>query len=382
MVCNFKFEVSIIEGKTNENKLRVKKAHKRVIKKQRQYKRLVSQIVRIIMLVIIALLLVCAGMKIKKETSVEYKKKSDVSYKVYLKDNEYYDEQYLDQDMKYIANLIDHLEVNFRSTFSIDELSDVRYKYSIDAYVNVTESTNDEKTLYSKTFTLIDNKTKSETGVRNISINENVKVNYQEYNEMVEAFKTSYGLSANSVLLLELKVEIDCKPSTFEKSFSDAYTSKIDIPLGSPTIDISIDKSNNDTAMTKTEYAQYDYSKYFYYVAIILIILAFILFRGMIKYTKRINENKKPYDDYINKLLREHGRAIIRINDCGIIEESTVIEVKTFEELINIHNSTKQPIACVEDFKEQDNEKTIFFIKYNGDIYRYTVEKKNFVNYI
>lgn len=372
--------MSIIERETNEKNINERKEHKRIIKKQRQYTRLMSQIARIMILLIVSILLVCCGINIKKETSVNYQKNNNIDYKVYLKENEYYEDEYLDKDMQYIANLIDYIEVNFKSVFSLDELSDIQYKYSIDAYVTVTDPTNDEKTLYNKTFNLVDSKTKTENAVRNIAINEIVKVNYQEYNDIVKAFKTSYGLSANSTLLLELKVDVNCTPCTFEKSFTDTYTSKLTAPLSLQTVSISLDKDNTNKDITKTEYTPSEYSKYFYCLAVVPAIFALILLRGLIKYVRRLNENKKPYAEYVNKILREYDRAIIQIKEGYVFEGSTIIEVKTFEELLNIHDSTNQPIACVEDFTEPNNEKTIFFIKNNEDIYRYIVEEKNFAS--
>lgn len=368
--------MSIIDNSTNEKKIN------RTIKKQRQYSRLISQLVRIIVLMIVAVLLVCFGINIKRERSVKYQKNNNVSYKVYLKDNEYYDEKYLEQDMQYIANLIDYIKVNFKSVFNINELSDVQYKYSIIAHVQVTDPSNSEKTLYSKNFNLVNNKSKTENGVKSISINEDVEVNYQEYNDMVKTFKTSYGISANSLLLLELKVDVTCTPCTFKNSFSETYTSKLTVPLTSQTVDITVDKSNANKESTKYEQEPSNYSKYLCGIAIIPALLALILFIGMIQYIMSLNENKKPYSAYINKILREYDRAIIQIKEGYVFGDSTIIEVKTFDELLNIHDSINQPIACVEDSTDIDNKKTIFFIKNNEDIYRYIVEESNFANNI
>lgn len=375
--------MSTIEKTTNEKiSNRKRDEHRRIIKKQRQYNRLMSQIIRIVILMIFAVILICFGINIKAENSVKYQKNNNIAYKVYLKDNEYYDEEYLDQDMQYIANLIDYIQVNFKSVFSLDELCDIQYKYSINAYINVTDPANNDKNLYSKTFNLVNNKSKIENGVRSIAINENVKVDYQEYNDIVKTFKTSYGLSANSILLLELKVDVNCTPCTFNNSFSDTYTSRLTAPLTTQTVNISLDKSSSNKDVTKVEYLPSDYSKYFYIAAAIPALLSLVLFIGMIKYVKKLNKNKKPYADYINKILREYDRAIIQIKEGYVFKDSTIIDVKTFDELLNIHDSTNQPIACVEDFSEIDNEKTIFFIKNNEDIYRYIVEKINFASNI
>ena len=39
------------------------------------------------------------------------------NYKIYLKDNNYYKQNYLDKDMSYIANLIDYISINYNYKF-------------------------------------------------------------------------------------------------------------------------------------------------------------------------------------------------------------------------------------------------------------------------
>ena len=57
------------------------------------------------------------------EHTIKYSEGSKIDYKVYLKDNDFYDKEYLNKNMMYVANLIKNIEIDFNYNFSIDEKS-------------------------------------------------------------------------------------------------------------------------------------------------------------------------------------------------------------------------------------------------------------------
>ena len=59
---------------------------------------------------------------------INYDEKSDVDYKVLLKDNEFYQENYLEKDKGYVSSLIDNIEAEFKYDLNFDR--NIKYKYS------------------------------------------------------------------------------------------------------------------------------------------------------------------------------------------------------------------------------------------------------------
>ena len=49
---------------------------------------------------------------ITKGKTIKYHDKSAIDYKVYLKDNDFYENKYLDKNMAYVASLIDKININ------------------------------------------------------------------------------------------------------------------------------------------------------------------------------------------------------------------------------------------------------------------------------
>ena len=77
---------------------------------------------------------------------VTYDETSNIEYKVYLKENNFFEDNYLDANKQYIASLIDYIDSNFIYKLSLDE-KDVEYKYSyrIEAVVDVKEKNSNDK---------------------------------------------------------------------------------------------------------------------------------------------------------------------------------------------------------------------------------------------
>ena len=65
-----------------------------------------------------------------EKEEIVYRETSTVNYKVYLKDNNFYETQYLEDGMAYVASLIDKIHINYdySLTSSIKSNIDVDYK--------------------------------------------------------------------------------------------------------------------------------------------------------------------------------------------------------------------------------------------------------------
>ena len=77
--------------------------------------------------------------------SINYNEKSNIDYKVYLKDNDFYDEEFLGKDQAYVASLIDNIEVDFKYKLNM-ETEDIEFKYSyyVTAKLEIIDKTSNE----------------------------------------------------------------------------------------------------------------------------------------------------------------------------------------------------------------------------------------------
>lgn len=348
--------------------------------KKRSYKRVISQIVRILVLIAVVAVLIYLGIIVKTTKRVKYDESNNIAYKVYLKENQFYDEKFLSENMQYVASLIDYIEVDFSSLFNIDEVSNIDYKYSVKGTLNIADANNNGKILFSKDEVLLEEKTNKVENNKSFNISEKIKVKYQNYNNLAQSFKSTYRVNTNSTLDLELKVEFQAKPDSFNNNFTDSYTSNISIPLDSLTINVESDTKDNNFSTSKTEVSSSALSYVLYVLAACILLFTLALLPGTIKVVKSDIWYTKPYEAYINTILREYDRAITEIKGTYDFDGFVIFDVKSFEALIGIYDSINQPIICIRDNTKENQRETIFFIKNNNDIYRFIVNEENFIN--
>lgn len=180
--------------------------------------RLILNLVAIIMLFVLALTIFLSSITIRSRSSMAYNQSSNLNYNVSLKENDYYNDENLNQNMQYIASLIDYIDVDFNYNFNASNTFDYTYTYYIESYVSVTDGEDDSKVIYSKIDKLTDPVTVANDNSSGFNINQNVRINYDEYNDLVKEFKSTYGLSADSNLVLSLRLEIKDKTGTVIRS--------------------------------------------------------------------------------------------------------------------------------------------------------------------
>ena len=90
--------------------------------------RVVLGLLAIILLTAITTLSFRWGVQLETINSIYYNEKSDLDYKVYLKENNYFQEKYLGKDRQYIAGLIDYISADFKYELNASNPFDYQYR--------------------------------------------------------------------------------------------------------------------------------------------------------------------------------------------------------------------------------------------------------------
>jgi hypothetical protein len=296
-----------------------------------------------------------------------------VDYTVYLKDNDFYTNKYLkkgdSEANNYIASLIDTFDVNFVYNSSYSRLIDYEYEYKIDCKILVTDKYDNSKVLYSKDESLLDTQ-RSFGKNSNISINEDVTIDYGKYNSYVSAFKDKYSLDVESSLIITMNIttkgsygvkEIPVKTSTLTMT----------IPLTKNTIDISINTSelsnNYDIAVNESIIG----NKFLFSLGIGLCSVAVIAFVLILLLNRKKND---IYRKTVDGILKNYDRLIITSSQPSI-EESTYknkVRVMSIEELLDVNELTKEPIIY---YEVEPNNKSYFIILKQDTLYKLTISR-------
>lgn len=331
-------------------------------------KRFVFVILMFLISYVLCLFVATKTIEKEKTNPITYTDMNQIKYKVYLKENELYKEKYLGMNRAYVANLIDNINIDYDYMFNIGKETNMDFTYKIIAELIIENSkgTNfvDEK------YTLKESEMAKLNNGGTFAINENVVIDYGYYNRLANKFKTETGIDITGYLNIYLEVQKETDKSLNYK-IHDITKSNIKIPLSERAIEINFDSNNNEITKQVIPTGKSKFNLRFLIYEIILFAISLISLVGMIKYAGLLMKPKKPYDKYVNKILKNYDRMIVETKTAIDISKYNIIEIRNFSELLDVRDNLKLPIIYYNIVK---HEKGIFYIKNNLDIYSYVVK--------
>lgn len=333
------------------------------------YSRLLINIVILLSSFIMLYWIFTISFKITPEETLNYKVTSNLDYKIYLKDNDFYENEYLEKDMIYVASLIDKIKVNFKYNFDADKYLDLNFLYNIKAKLLIQDASMTHN-YYQKEYTLMDNKKLNIKQVKNQTIEENIDLDYNFYNEIASTFRSQYGIDATSKLVVYLTVTNNSDNKNISLNGKDTIT--MEIPLSEKSININI--KYNDLNNSKHIINNLSINVNNYYYIIIITILIIIIIISTIRLTKlltKLKTKKNKYDKYIKKLLTEYDRLISETATYPKTDNLEIIKIIKFQELVDIRDNLKLPIMY---YQIQKHQKSWFYITHENKMYLHIVK--------
>lgn len=327
-----------------------------------------------IIFIVLAYLFFDRGINVKTKIFVTYQEKSDITYKVYLHDNDIYSKRYLNMNERYLANLVDDIDINFvyNSLFS-RELNGY-YTYSVtSALVGYTDDINEslfrkEDILLNKTVPL------NQNNLSEIKINDKVIIDYDKYFNELKKYNDEYNTKISGYLEVLMKINENLDFFGNERIIKDAKEMKLIIPLSYETFKISIQNDNNNVDK------YYDFSKKEKINFIFLVIGAFCLSVGISFFALTIRNMINESHDEINyrkelqRIINNNSEILVKVKKFYSKHKYNLIYVASFAELMDAYRRVENPISYKEVKK---NEETIFLMidEDNAWIYRLVKNK-------
>ena len=309
-----------------------------------------------------------------QEQYIDYTETTNLDYRVYLKENKFYEEKYLEKGMLYVASLIDKIDIDFLYNFNISEKVDLDFKYNITGVLSITDS--DGKNVYlTKDYQLLEDKSFSLKGEQDRTIKENIVIDYGAYNKLANSFKSTYGLDTASKLTVYLNVD---KTSVNQdiKDVEKANNMLIEIPLSQRSVSISMDYKdiNRNSSLVKKSSVSVNNVAFIIIGAILILAALFGLYK-LLKLLGLLSPKKSAYDKYIAKMMRQYDRLIVVHYTCPDLSKYNVIKIKEFNELLDMRDNLKVPIMY---YNVTDHQKSYFYILNNNDLYLLVLKSVDF----
>ena len=338
---------------------------KKAKRRKKIVERLTFDIITFLILLIIGTLLLNKSLQFENEKIVRYSEKSNLDYKVYLKKNDFYEEEYLGKDMLYVASLIDKLVIDFDYAFSSEEKENIDFTYTIVAKLSIDNPTG-TKSYFEKSYTLLNNKTVNMKDTTGQSIKEEISVDYPYYNTLANSFKNQYGVDADSKLTIYMLVN---KKNTEESNFilDSSSVMNIVVPLSERSVDIKMDyKDINETSqiIKKQSMTVNDYIPLA--MSVIFILLSLIMMIKGIRNINLLRKRRSEYDKKVGKILKEYDRLIAESETLMSFEGKEIITIGKFTELLDIHDNLQIPIMY---YEVEEHKLSYFYINHDNVVY-------------
>ena len=307
-----------------------------------------------------------------KKVNVKYNEIGTADYTVYLRDNNYYDTDYLKSGMKYVASLIKTINTKFNYEVHSNQNVNYTYNYKITGTLQILDRDNPDKILYSREEDLIPEEEQTISS-NNFVINEDVDIDYNKYNSIVSRYKSDYGLSVNARLVVAMDLNVYGDYDNENDKIKKDNKLQITIPLSLQTVDISIDTeniNNNGTLSTSTGNTITNIPGFI--VAIVLLALCVPGFIQGRKYYKEYKSNN-IYNITVDRILREFDRLIVT-GTSSINEKKyqNKFYPEKFSEMVDAAENLNAPILFYEVIP---NEKCFFIIVKDDTLYKFRLTR-------
>lgn len=339
--------------------------------------KIISLVCLISVLFIISLSFCLIYFNNNKESYIKYDEDSSIDYKVYLKENEFFNNKYLESENQYIASLIDYIYSEFNYNLEFEKSSiDFNYSYRIEATVNVKEN-NSNKSLYTQTKTLLEKKNIFANSSNTLTINENVDIDYNTYNNLIRKFINIYGLDEiNSYLLVNMYVDVESNCTDLDETNKNESVMTLNIPLTTKTVGIDI---SNNLVNSKDNIIICNDNNPFNIIFLVLSTLTAVTTLGLViyllKYIDKTRSADSKYEIELKKILYNYHSYIQEVNNTIDLSQYQLIDVKTFNDMLEIRDTENKPILMTGN---KEKRTTYFFIPTNTNLlYIYRLKINN-----
>ena len=352
-------------------------------KKRRANYRKIRQILIIVQIVLIGLVSVLTVssfglfLRLNKIMYIDYEETSDIDYKVYLKANDMFDEEYLGKDVAYVASLIDYIDATFNYTLEMNANNlNYEYVYWIDATVEVVDKKS-SATIFKPCERLVGGATLTQNSNNELVINENIKVDYDKYNEIANNFVVQYDLDDTiNTLILKMHINVISSCEDFETNGNNSYEVLLRVPLTTKVVNIEMN-STIPNEQTKVLACERGIGKQFFKASSITFGIIDVLFViGFILFTYLTRNTDINYSIKVKRIVNSYKSYIQRITNEFDTHEYQLLNVSTFNEMLDIRDTIQSPILM---FENEDKTCTTFVIPTNTKLlYSFEIKVDDF----
>ena len=296
----------------------------------------------------------------------------NVNYKVNLIENDFFESKTLEMNKTYISSLVDKINMDFTYSLYGNKKAKTRYIYQVVAVSTVRYASSNSDTnepVWSKQHVVVEPKT-VEINDSHFSIKENFDIDFAVYNEEVKNFKEQLRLPVVADLEVKLVVRSDMDVPGVEDTVveSSIMNLKMDLAEDVFTVEKKFDNNSTESVLATTE-TNKEVNKPAIVIGAICVVIAVMIMLDSIRKSMKYSK-KSDYAIALNRILKNYGDIVAEIVSPVEIDNLNVIEVKNFDQLLDIEEEIRMPILFYETIPDEQGE---FIIVCDSVAYRYVI---------
>ena len=337
-----------------------KEKKRRALYRKNREKWIFTQAVIAVVIAVAILISAIVAYQLNSTYYINYREGGSIDYNVFLKENEFYEEDHIGKNQSYVASLIDKIIADFSYEVDMDA-EDVNYSYSYDIKSKLEIIDNSSGVaIYKPEYDLVSVSNKTQNSSSKLKINEIVVINYDEYNDLANKFLEAYSLkSTTSSIVVTLNVDVLSDCNAFSGSSVDSYTSELRIPLTTQTVNIKMTSAVPDDEAKMIACTRGAGFEAFKTTAIVLGVIEVLMILFMVAFIYLTRTEDITYTSRVKKILSQYKSYIQKINNMFDPSGYQKILVDTFDEMLEIRDTIQAPILMHEN---EDKTCTKFLI--------------------
>lgn len=280
------------------------------------------------------------------------------SYRVHLKENNVFEEEFLEEGRVYPSAITDFINIDFKSELAMTNALSISGDYIIQAVLEGYQTGKDEEKVpvYEKIYPIIDGRV-IESVTSSASINESLSIDRAAYRNYAQEIENALGGETGKDFYVELsgKYIVDGE----EKAFS--Y--RIDIPINNDKF-YEIRKAepvedSGDIKESNLVNVMPAFSSYAIFILLLFVAAGILVF---VRFFTANMEGKELEQKKLSELMRKYGSRMVCIENLPDISQKSEIRVKSITDLIELADEIRESVLYIEGEKELPKDGKIYIL--------------------
>lgn len=280
------------------------------------------------------------------------------SYRVHLKENNVFEEEFLEEGRVYPSAITDFINIDFKSGLAMTNALSISGDYIIQAVLEGYQTGKDEEKVpvYEKIYPIIEGRV-MESVTSSASINESLSIDRVAYRNYAQEIENALGGETGKDFYVELsgKYIVDGEEKTF------SY--RIDIPIDNDKF-YEIKKAEpgtegGDIKESKLVNIMPAFSSYAIFILLIFVSAGILVF---VRFFTSNMEGKELKQKKLSELMRKYGSRMVCIENLPDISQKSEIRVKSVIDLIELADEIREPVLYIEGEKELPKDGKIYIL--------------------